>query len=118
MSWKQIAETSVVLLVAGLILSGITWLVWYAATAPREGIVRSAWLEPAHSETYQSGSVCISYDDKGSCTMSMPIYATRWVPDRCWVVLDDVERSKRQATWPIWCNEIDQYPVGEWRKVS
>jgi hypothetical protein len=105
------------LFAVGLALSFIVWAVWYAATAPREGIVVAAWLEPAHYETYQSGSVCISYDDKGSCTYSMPIFSQRWVSDRCWITVNDVEKTKRTATWPLDCAALPDVTIGDWRKL-
>ena len=102
-----------VVVVAGLI--ALVYLFIYIAETPREGIVRQSWLEPAHSEQYQSGSVCMSRDDNGNCTYNLPIYSTRWVPDRCWVRIDDVEKTKRQATWQVDCSR--SLPVGEWVKV-
>jgi hypothetical protein len=95
----------------------LVYLVIYIAETPREGIVRQVWLEPAHSEQYQSGSICMGRDDNGNCTYSVPVYSTRWVPDRCWVRIDDVEKTKRQATWQVDCYRMPSIPVGEWVKV-
>jgi len=103
--------------VSGVVLVAFIWLMVYILETPREGIVRQAWLEPAHSEQYQSGSVCMSRDDNGNCTYNLPIYSTRWVPDRCWVRIDDVEKTKRQATWQVDCYRMPSFPVGEWVKV-
>jgi hypothetical protein len=86
----------------------------HAFTAPRSGTVESTWLEPAHWETYQSGSTCYAYSKEGHCTFSTPVYAERWVPDRCYLHLNDKEKSKREATWNIPCHEKDSYKIGSW----
>jgi hypothetical protein len=99
---------TVIIIIFIAFISGII----YSATAPRSGTVEGTWLEPAHMETYQSGSICYSRDRDGWCTFSMPVYSDRWVPDRCYLSLNDKEVSKRKATWNIPCYEKDTYKVG------
>ena len=92
----------------------VVWGFIYAITAPRSGTVEATWLEPAHMETYRSGSICYSYDKSGYCSFSMPIYSDRWVPDQCYIQLNDKEKTKREATWNIPCYEKDSYKIGSW----
>ena len=84
-------------------------------TQPREGTVEQTWMEPAHWEQYQSGSTCVSYDTKWNCTMSIPIYSDRWIPDRCYIQINDIETTKRKGTWQIDCEHVPE--IGKWVKV-
>lgn len=42
----------------------------------------------------------------------MPIYSQRWVDTRCWMRINDTEKTKRKWTWQINCNNIPE--VGKW----
>lgn len=101
---------------AAAAVAGVALFLVYACTAPKEGYVEGAWLEPAHSETYQSGTICYSYDKNGACTFSMPIYSERWVPDECYVKINDTATSRREATWQIACQDLAYFEAkkGQW----
>jgi hypothetical protein len=110
-NWAINGFITVVLILA--MLAMIAAIIW-GATAPRSGTVEATWLEPAHMETYQSGSICYTYDEYGQCTFSMPLYSERWVPDHCYITINDKEVTKRKATWNIPCYEKDTYKLGSW----
>lgn len=94
-------------------LMGIVMAV-VALTAPQAGTIQAVWLEPAHEERYQSGSVCAGYNQDGQCTFPVALYSTRQVPDRCWVQIRDTERSGRTNDIQVGCDEREGLVVGAW----
>lgn len=105
----KIAATVVIVLVLGMVMAAAV-SAW--ANRPRAGEVIAQWLIPAHSETYQSGSVCGGYDKNGGCTVSIPIFSTRWVADRCYVRIRTDEAKPRTADWTADCANVPA--MGAW----
>lgn len=115
MSTEWLKRLSVMAMAAGvvLVIALIIWAVAYALSAPREGNVVQAWLVPAHSERYQSGSICMIHKKSGSCTFSMPLYSTRWVDDKCYVKIHDGETTQRDNTLSVDCPSLGYYTPGK-----
>jgi hypothetical protein len=97
-------------LVAAFMVVFFCGVMIYACTTPKTGVLRSAWLVPAHDiehdETY-----CTMWSKVGNvwaCVIWGHRYWTEHVPDQCWINLYNAE-ADRDATWRISCQTLPEW---------
>lgn len=89
----------------------ISLLLLACAPAIRAGTVTEKVFVPAHSEQYLSYMMCVSRDKNGMCTVNVPIYSSRDVPDAWYLRIKDGES---QATLAVSQSLFDSIAIGDY----
>lgn len=102
--WGRLTSNPLInrtILITGSIL-GVVLAVWlfifivgHIPPPVTHGTVIEKRDTPAHSERYQSGTVCYSYNKEGSCTYSQPVYSQRYVAESWQLRLSDCSASPK-----------------------